>query len=93
MGKYSAYQDVEDEEYEYYEDEEDDDVSIIPLLATISKWFIRIGIVVGVILLLYFIVKTDFMSAFLFVIGMIVAYFFGYLFMFCLDRFIVMNDE
>lgn len=91
MGKYSSYQDIEDEEYEEYDEEED--VSILPILAVVSKWFIRIGIVVGIILLLYFIVKTDFMAAFLFVIGMIVAYFFGYLFMFCLDRFIVMNDE
>ena len=93
MGKYSTYQDIEDEEYEEVYDDYDDDISLIPLLATISKWFIRIGIVVGIILLLYFIVKTDFMSAFLFVIGMIVAYFFGYLFMFCLDKFTTMNDE
>jgi hypothetical protein len=91
MGKYSRYQDIDDEEYE--EEYDDEDVSIIPLLSTISKWFIRIGIVVAVILLLFFIVKTDFMSAFLFVIGMIVAYFFGYLFMFCLDKFVTMNDE
>ncbi len=89
MGKYSTYQDIDDE----YEDEEEKEYSILPLLATISKWFIRIGIVVGIILLLYFIVKTDFMSAFLFIIGMIVAYFFGYLFMLCLDKFVVMNDE
>ena len=88
MGKYSSYQDIDDEEY--YDDEE---VSLIPVLSTVSKWFIRIGIVIMIILLLYFIVKTDFMSAFLFVIGMIGAYFFGYLFMFCLDKFTTMNDE
>lgn len=88
MGKFSTYQDIDDEEY--YDEEE---VSLIPVLSTLSKWFIRIGIVIGIILLLYFIVKTDFMSAFLFVIGMIGAYFFGYLFMLCLDKFTTMNDE
>ena len=74
------------------EDEYDDDTSIIPFLSIASKWFIRIGIVIGVILLVYFIVKTDFMAAFLFLIGMIIAYFFGYFFMFCLDKLTTMND-
>ncbi len=88
MGKYSTYQDIDDEDY--YEDEEE--VSLIPILSTISKWFIRIGMVIAIILLLYFIVKKDFMSAFLFVIGMIAAYFFGYLFMLCLDKLTTLND-
>ena len=88
MGKYSTYQDI-DEEYDEYEDEE---VSVLPILSFLSKWFIRIGMVIAIILLLYFIVKTDFMSAFLFLIGMIGAYFFGYLFMFCLDKLTTMND-
>ena len=88
MGKYSSYQDI-DEEYDDYEEEE---VSLLPILGVISKWFIRIGILIAVILLLYFIVKTDFMSAFLFLIGMIAAYFFGYLFMLCLDKLTTMND-
>ena len=86
MGRYSKYQDIDEEEYE------DDEVSFMPLLSTISKWFIRIGVVIMVILLLYFIIKADFMSAFLFVIGMIGAYFFGYLFMFCLDKLTALND-
>ena len=89
MGKYSTYQDI-DEEYDEYD--EDEEISVLPILSFLSKWFIRIGMVIAVILLLYFIVKTDFMSAFLFVIGMIGAYFFGYLFMFCLDKLTTMND-
>ena len=93
MGRYSTYQDIDDEEYEDYDEYDEENSSILPILSTISKWFIRIGIVVGIILLLYFIVKTDFMSAFLFVIGMIVSYFFGYLFMFCLDKFTTVNDD
>ena len=90
MSLYSSYQDVDDEEYEYEED--DENTSILPLLGILSKWFIRIGIVIGIIVLLYFIVKGNFMSAFLFLIGLIVAYFFGYFFMFCLDKFVAMND-
>ena len=90
MGKYSSYQDIDEEEYE--EEYEDEEISIIPLLGVISKWFIRIGIVIGIILLLYFIIKGNFMSAFLFLIGMIVAYFFGYFFMFCLDKFVFIKE-
>lgn len=86
MGKYSTYQDIDEEEVE------ESNESIIPLLSIISKWFIRIGIVIGVILLVYFITIGKFMSAFLFLLGLIVSYFFGYFFMFCLDRLTAMND-
>lgn len=89
MSLYAKYQDIdEDEELE----EQEDTTSWIPVLSIISKWFIRLGIVIGIILLIYYIVVGKVFSAFIFVIGLIVAYFFGYFFMFCLDKLTSMND-
>ena len=86
MSKFAKYQDFDEEELE------DESLDIIGVLSTISKWFIRIGILIGAILLVYFIVVGRVFSAFLFVVGMIIAYFFGYFFMFCLDKLTAMND-
>ena len=88
MSLYAKYQDIDEDE----ELEEVEETSWIPVLSVISKWFIRIGIVIGIILLIYFIVVGKVFSAFIFVIGLIVAYFFGYFFMFCLDKLTAMND-
>ena len=88
MSLYAKYQDIDEDE----ELEEVEETSWIPVLSVISKWFIRIGIVIGIILLIYFIVVGKVFSAFIFVIGLIVAYFFGYFFMFCLDKLTSMND-
>ena len=75
---------------EYYDDgketvEEESD--LIHFLDIFSTWFIRIGLAIGVILLIYYIVVGNIFSALLFILGMVVAYAFGYFFMFCLDKF------
>ena len=70
-------------EYEYDYEER---YTLIYILTIISKWFIRIGMVIAVILLLYFIFTLKFFNALLFIIGLLIAYIFGYFFMFCLDK-------
>ena len=83
MSYNARYQDIDDYEDEY---EEEKDSSLIPFLATIAKWFIRIGIVCAVIVGIYYLVKLQIVNLLLFIIGLLIAYFFGYFFMFCLDK-------
>ena len=80
-----------DEEYEQTADKEEMSQEIISILSTLSTWFIRIGMGIGIILLLYFFITAKIMNAFLFIIGLVVAFFFGYVFMFLLDKFISAN--
>lgn len=70
--------------YDDYEEEKDS--SIIPILGTIAKWFIRIGIVCAVIVAIYYLVKLQIVNLLLFMVGLMIFYFFGYFIMFCLDR-------
>ena len=79
-----------DEYEEDYEDEEEEKGgnTTIWFLDLVSTWFIRIGIVLAAIALIYFVVTGQFFSAFMYIIGLVVAYYFGYFFMFCLDRFL-----
>ena len=82
MSYNARYQDIDN--YDEYEEEKDS--SIIPLLGTIAKWFIRIGIVCAVIVALYYLVKLQIVNLLLFAIGLIISYFFGYFIMFCFDK-------
>ncbi len=85
MARNSYYdEDLTDEEIDKEYEEED---TIVSLLSVASIWFIRFGLVVGVILFLYFILTGKIFTAILYVIGLIIAYFFGYFFMFFLDKF------
>ena len=78
------------DEYDEIEESEKnkDYENIISILAFISTWFIRLGLALGAILLIYFIVMGKFLTAIVYIIGMLTAYFFGYFFMFCLDTFL-----
>ena len=82
---------------EFLEEEVDENESsefnMISFLSVASVWFIRFGMVVAVILLIYFIVVGKIATAFLYILGLVVAYFFGYGFMFFLDKFIESNNE
>ena len=82
MSYNARYQDIDD--YDDYEEEKD--YSIIPLLGTIAKWFIRIGIVCAVVVAIYYLVKLQITNLLLFMVGLIIAYFFGYFIMFCIDK-------
>ena len=74
----------------YLEEELDEndnsDFNMISFLSIASVWFIRFGMVVAVILLVYFIVVGKIGTAFLYILGLVFAYFFGYGFMFFLDN-------
>lgn len=83
------YRDYND--YEEFEDEDVSDSVFINTLATISKWFIRIGIVIAIIVFIYYIVTGKATSGLLFLVGLIIAYFFGYGFMFALDHIVSNN--
>ena len=78
---------------EELDENENSEFNMISFLSIASVWFIRFGMVVAVILLIYFIVVGKIGSVFLYILGLVVAYFFGYGFMFCLDKFIESNDE
>lgn len=82
MSYNARYQDIDN--YDEYEEEKDS--SIIPLLGTIAKWFIRIGIVCAVIVGIYYLVKLQITNLLLFIVGLVIAYFFGYFVMFCIDK-------
>ena len=85
MKSYDLYDELEDiEEYE-------EESPVISLLSIFSKWFIRIGIIIAVVLFLYYIFTGKIASAFLFVLGLVAAFFFGYLFMFLLDKLVSSN--
>lgn len=81
MSYNARYQDIDDYEYE-----EEKNSSIIPILGTIAKWFIRIGIVFAVIVAIYYLVKWQIANLLLFIVGLVVFYFFGYFVMFCIDK-------
>ena len=80
-----------DDEFEEYYDEDEEDSVFIGTLAAISKWFIRIGMVIAIILFIYYIMVGKISSAFLFVLGLVVAFLFGYGFMFLLDKLVDSN--
>ena len=90
--EYGKFNEYDDEEYLGTDGEissvEEDENKVIAVLAFISTWFIRIGMVLAVIVLLYYLFTAKFLTAFLFIIGLVVAYFFGYFLMFLLDNFI-----
>lgn len=75
----------------YYEDDEDEYITlgIFDILGLLAKWFIRIGLFVGLLLIIYYIFTLQFLSLLLFLIILVVSFFFGYFFMFCLDTFLV----
>ena len=78
---------------EEVDENESSEFNMISFLSVASVWFIRFGMVVAVILLVYFIVVGKIATAFLYILGLVVAYFFGYGFMFFLDKFIENNNE
>ena len=85
MKSYDLYDELED--IEDYEEQS----PVISLLSIFSKWFIRVGMVVAIILFLYYLFTGKITSAFLFVLGLVAAFFFGYIFMFLLDKLVSSN--
>lgn len=79
--------------YEEIEERKFNPGSVLSVIALISTWFIRIGAAMGICLLIAFFVMGKIATAFLYVIGIIGAFFFGYGFMFCLDHFMVKKSN
>lgn len=65
----------------------DSDSPLISFLSVFSKWFRIIGVVIAIILSAYFITQGKFKSLFLYILGLVVAFFFGYFFMYFLNKF------
>ena len=90
---YDSYYDEdltpEEIDLEYGEDDNNDDV--ISILSVASVWFIIFGLVIVLFLFLYFILTGKIFSACIYIVGMLVAYAFGYFFMYCLDHFVSNN--
>ncbi len=87
MSIYAKYQDMDNDE-DLVEER-----PVISILSFISKWFIRIGMVIAFFLGIYFLIKLQIVNLLLFIIGLLVSYFFGYFFMFCLDKLTTLNDK
>lgn len=80
-------------DYDYYDDEyesndeKEDNFDLASVLSFIATWFIRIGMVIAVILFAVFLFSGKVMTALFYIIGLIVAFFFGYAIMFLIDYF------
>ncbi len=73
------------EEYEALDEDLGGDM--ISTFTPISTWFGRVGIIIAVVLILYFLFTAKFTTMILYVVGLVGAFFFGYLFMYLLERF------
>lgn len=74
-----------DEEYEALDEDLGGDM--ISTFTLISTWFGRVGIIIAAILILYFLFTAKFTTMILYIVGLVGAFFFGYLFMYLLERF------
>ena len=83
--EYDDYSSDETEEYEEFDEEGKSD--IISTISLVSTWFIRFGIVVTGILVLYFLFSAKFSTLLIYLISLVLAFFFGYVFMYLLEKF------
>lgn len=81
MREFNDYEEDYDEDYEK-------DNSLVTIFDFISKWFIRIGLVIGIILLIILLFSGKIMNALILIIGLCVAFILGFGFMFLLDYFV-----
>ena len=86
------YNDSEDEDEE--EDKDDtssyytyDDNSIYKFLSIFIVVFKWIGVAIAIILISYFITQGNIKSLLMYILGLVIAFFFGYFFMFILNKF------
>ena len=71
-------------------DEVEDDYAVARfngILSLISKGFSILGIIIAIVLITYFIVTGQFQNLILYILGLIVAFFFGWFFMYFLVMF------
>lgn len=75
-----------DDLYEDYEASDDND-NLTDIFLLIATWFGRIGIILAIVLVLYFLFNKKITTLLLYIIGLLVAYIFGYIFMYLLEKF------
>ena len=75
-----------DDLYDDYETSDDND-NLIDIFLFIATWFGRIGIILAIVLVLYFLFNKKITTLLFYIIGISVAYFFGYVFMYLLEKF------
>lgn len=83
--EYDDYSSGDTEEYEEFDEEDKSD--IISTISLVSIWFTRFGIVVTGILVLYFLFSAKFSTLLIYLISLVLAFFFGYVFMYLLEKF------
>ncbi len=81
------------DDYEELEEKRFNPGSFLSVIALLSTWFIRLGVAMGIVLLVTLFVMGRISTVFLFILGLIVAFFFGYGFMFCLDHFVMKENN
>lgn len=79
-----------DEIYDEYEVKSK--INLFPILSILSIWFMRVGVLLAIGLLIMFFVTGKIGSAFMFIIGLLVSFSVGYIFMFFLDQVIFKNN-
>lgn len=58
---------------------------IVSIVSSIYKWFVRVSVVLAILLILYLLLKTKFIAAFLYIISLVCAFMFGYVVMFAVN--------
>lgn len=94
MEKFEEYYDSDLYEGEIEEKvlvKDNEKIDVISILSTVSNWFIKLGIVIAVILVVYYTFTGGILDALLYILGLVISFFFGYFFMFLLDK--CMDEE
>lgn len=65
----------------------DDNVSLFKYLSIFSTVFKWLGIAIAVVLIAYFITQGNIKSLLLYILGLIISFFFGYFFMFLINKY------
>ena len=81
---YDSYDDYGEVDEAYTYDSSSGLYKFLSIFLMVFKW---IGIVIAVILIAYFITQGNIKSLFLYIIGLVIAFFFGYFFMYILNLF------
>lgn len=80
------------DEYDNYDSLKFDDnnkIDLITILNICSSWFIKLGIIIAVCLVITFFVTGKVFLAFAYIFGLLVAFSVGYVFMYCVDHILV----
>ena len=83
------YKDLDSESENNKKEMRDFNVNYILVLKVLSMWFIRIGVMIAFCLLIMFFISGNIFNGFIFIFSLIIAFCFGYFFMYLLDQFMI----